>query len=809
LKKNKISSNSTKKTKKIGSQKSQEPKSSFKIFKIIIILIFLVFGTCLGTYIYVDNLVQSRIVLRKQDVFPGIYSRPFEVYRGKKISSKILSEALRQRQYLSSTNRPKKPGEFFEQDGQFEIYLRKVESSESSSHTNAIIRYDSFSGMIEDSQNQSLDNFILEPVLISPLGTKDIKASNYQPLEKFPKHLQLLLIAAEDQRYFEHFGIDLQGILRALVTNIMAGQIVQGGSTLTQQLAKNLILSPERTLGRKFLEIFAAISLESHFTKNEILELYMNEVYLGQEGSVAIHGFSEAAQTFFLKNISDITIAESAILVGIIRAPSYYSPRTQIKRAEDRKETVLKQAFDSGFITKEKYSEALGQNIVISSSPKFKRNAPFFETFLLSEISDEINQSSLVGLGSRIYTGLDPFMQDCGQSVIQSTLSEIERERPNLKKLPAGLEAGLIALEPHSGLIRAYIGGRDYKNNQFDHVSQAIRPIGSTVKPFIYLQALDPNNNKDKLATAATIISDRPYQVSQPRQPLWQPENYDNKYEGDVSLRYALENSRNIPAAYVAMKLGIQNVAKQLENFGIADNILAVPAISLGAIDSNLIKLTSAYATIANGGILVKPRLFINIVDSVGNNLLNSSILEKRVAYEDQSFIITNILQGVIERGTGNIIRNLGYKGVAAGKTGTSNDLRDSWFIGFTTDLAVGVWVGNDKNKVTGLTGASGAARVWANFMKCIEPQLSNNEFIPPNNIRLLEIDLYSGKVVNENCSASNKIKELFISGTEPNNLCSEQVYEDSPDSESSDSTLKDKPKRRVTDSFWQRLLGY
>ncbi|MCB0311372.1 MAG: hypothetical protein KDD42_09055, partial [Bdellovibrionales bacterium] len=430
----------------------------------------------------------------------------------------------------------------------------------------------------------------------------------------------------------------------------------------------------------------------------------------------------------------------------------------------------------------------------------------FYTTAISRHLSEQLDLDAALASGISIYTGLIPEMQSCAENAVQKGLESLEKNYAALAKAPQKIEAGLVAIEPFSGKIRAWVGGRDYSVNQFDHVDLASRQIGSTVKSFLYLTALDSGLNNYKVATPVTILSDTPMEVRLVANKTWQPENYDHQYRGDVTLRYALEHSLNIPAAYVGQKVGPENLLRTLRLFRLGDDLQPVPALALGAADTDLLSLTSAYAALANGGVYVSPRIYISALDQEGHNVLNSEIFEERVADENAVFVLTNILQGVVERGTGNIARRLGFERAAAAKTGTSNDTRDAWFIGFTPNLAAGVWVGYDDNGKLGLTGGVAAGPIWTEFMKCSEPFYPAMDFIAPPGVVFVDLDRRSGDRVTRSCPSDEVVREVFVSGTEPSNRC--RFYPESGSQEAPPTDLPDEPVHRRRKGFWEILFG-
>jgi len=647
---------------------------------------------------------------------------------------------------------------------------------------------------------------LLEPQIISHIGAQEMRASRFVSLDLIPEVVQHAVISIEDERFYSHFGIDLFGVLRAASRNIVAGRLVQGGSTLTQQLAKNLFLSPKRTIWRKLLEIPTALSLERHLSKKQLLELYLNEVYLGQEGSVSIHGMPQAATTIFGKNISDISAAEAATLAGIIKAPSYFNPRKHPERAKERRNTVLAKMRELGHLSEKDYATALQRPLQVAQQQEHRRIAPYFTTALESELSEALDLESAPSTGLAVYTGLDLGMQRCAEDAIAQGIAALEKTHPRLKAHGKELQGALVALEPFSGLVRAWVGGRDYSESQFNRVNLAVRQIGSTVKPFVYLTALDSSLNSYKTATVVSVLEDQPMEIQQDHQPVWSPENYDHEYRGDVTLRYALENSLNMPALYIAERIGLSALKRTLSDFKIAPSVHEVPSIALGALDSTLLRLTSAYGALANSGVYIQPRLYLSALDGSNDRLAMADLAEERVADENASFVLTTILEGVIDRGTGKGARAKGFTRPAAGKTGTSDSARDAWFIGYTPTLVAGVWVGFDDNTPINITGGAAAAPLWGQFLKCSSPFMPLGDFSPPPGVSFVEVDTKTGEVATSGCPREQVANEAFVRGTEPSRRCSLHGAGDSPSDLSPPPDTA--PNSRDRSGFWTSIFG-
>lgn len=764
-----------------------------------------------GTFYYVDRRVGQRLGPQASGLIPAIYSDSFLISHARGLKPSLIREQLLKRHYLEVTGKPEHPGEFSFQNERLDVITRDFVGVDGQTHPShrAVI---SANGNFDLIGAGSKDSFELEPVILATLGSGEVQARNYKKLADIPRIVKDAVLAIEDQRFYDHFGLDLEGIFRAIVQNIRARAMVQGGSTITQQLAKNVILSPTRTLKRKFLEVFAALSLERRMSKDEILERYLNEVYLGQEGSVSIHGVAEAASTYFGKKLSEISLPEAALLAAIIKGPSYYSPRKHIKRALIRRDLVLSKMLELKLITTEQYQAAHRARVVIAREGKHSRSAPYYIAALKQELDSSLHLDAALLTGLTVRTGLNPDLQACGEQAVAQGLAALEKEMPSLKRSKEPLQAALVSIEPYSGKIRAWVGGRDFSANQFNHVSQAKRQIGSTIKPFLYLTALDPELNTYKVATASSILSDTPQHLNINVDDVWEPENYDHEYRGDVTLRYALENSLNMPAIYVSERVGIRTVAETLHKFRVAKNVPAVPALALGTVDTTLLDLTASYAALANGGIYVQPRIFLSAADTQGEELLANQIVEERVANEGPVYVLTNIMQGVIERGTGASVRRAGFRGPAAGKTGTSNETRDAWFVGFTPTLASGVWVGYDDNSKVGLTGGRAAAPIWAAYMKCVEPLLGNESFVAPTGIALVDIDSESGDRASRDCPAEHVVREVFVRGTEPQQTCRLHGRYASDEPAVNPRNDRDAPapgnEKRRRRSVWEILFG-
>jgi 1A family penicillin-binding protein len=782
---------------------------------------FKAFGIALGVAILgflilfavIDRRVATRLRGRAGDQPSLIYSDAVRLVAGTNISAKTVIPLLEQRRYFEVTDRPDGAGQYSRDGESVQIVTRPFRTAQGVDVPSVHARLDLARGSLLVIDNPTTRSLFLEPLPIAPYGGGPMEARTYRPLDEIPQVIVDAVLATEDQRFYYHFGIDPIGILRAIVVNLRAGKLVEGGSTLTQQLAKNILLSPQKTLSRKAQEAFAALSLELRLSKKEILERYLNEIYFAQSGSTAIHGVNEAAHVFFGKDLKDVDTAEAALLAGMIQAPSAYSPRRHVERATERRNAVLAKMLDEGKINQEEYQKAVDTPIKLAAKQERTRTAPFYVATLERHLETSFGFQPTPFSGVDVYTSIDLELQECAENAITTNTARLEKTYPSLAKNRDNkrrLEQALVAIEPYSGLVRAWVGGRDFSHNQFDHVSQAHRQIGSTIKPFLYLTALDGSLNDYKVATPVSILSDEPTRITLFNRTGWTPENYDRKYRGDVTLRYALEKSLNVPAVYVAQRVGIPALVRTAQLFNLAEEIPQVPALALGALDTTLLRLTAAYGALANGGVYVAPRLFRSVVDQAGSVLAEAVPTEKRVIGEGSAFVLSDMLRGVVERGTAQGIRRNGFTRPAAGKTGTSNENRDAWFVGFTPNLAVGVWTGFDDNSRTGLTGGQASVPAWSSFMKCAEPFIEDLAFIQPPSVSSVAVDTRCNGRATPDTPPQYRITELFVQGTEPQDLCEEAPKEEfhPPTRPLPVKNKREYEPEQEERGFWDRIFG-
>ena len=579
------------------------------------------------------------------------------------------------------------------------------------------------------------------------------------PLKQIPKYLQKAVITVEDRQFYTHSGIDLKGITRAIIADIRAGGFVQGASTITQQLSKTLFLSPQKTLQRKLKEALLSLQLERRYTKDEILALYLNQIYLGS----GAYGVESAAQIFFGKSVSMLDLAECAMIAAMPKAPSTYSPLNNPELAVIRRNIVLKQMWATGAIETTLYQTACAKPFV-AVKHKTTSGAPYFVDTVKKILEKKIGPARLYTGGLTVYTTLSAKLQSTSNQAIGHGIETLEHRRkkdPALKQKP---QASLIAIDVRTGGILAMSGGNDYSKSPFNRATAAHRQSGSAFKPILYALAIEQGFNQ------ASLILDAP--VSFPgatKNKPWQPENFSKRFQGEITLRKALTHSKNIPAVRLIDQLGISSVIDFAKKLGIDSRLSPYLSLALGTSETNLTELTAAYAVFANQGIYTPPYCIINVLDA-GNQSIWKPKNEKRIAMSrENAAIMTNILEGVILEGTGKKAQVIHHS--IAGKTGTTNDYKDALFIGFSPTVATGVWVGCDDFSTLGPkeTGARAALPIWIEFMRNVLADQEYEYFDMPDNMVKIKINPNTGKPVPKHqTDNSDGVVALFAKDNQP-----------------------------------------
>ncbi len=738
-----------------------------KIFvKFVLVISLLAVLACFGIYSYFSWKIEQRFSGRLWSIPSYVFSDSLLVFAGQKISIKTLCTMLRNRLYMKVSTEPERPGEFLVEGNKVKVWFRNFDFPGRSISGGKVI-FEFSSGILKNlrKDGKNLIYWEMEPIELARYYGKDKESRILISIKKTPKYLKDAVIAIEDRRFYEHKGVDLIGVLRALWVDIKARRIVQGGSTITQQLVKNYFLRPERTIKRKIQEAIIAVILESKYTKDQILEMYLNEIYMGQRGAIAIHGMGEAARYYFGKNVEDLSLAEAALLAGMIKAPNYYNPLLHPKRAKIRRNTVLKAMADMHMISPDELTKASRAPIRVFSGFRPLKRAPYFVDAVFEQLKQLYDPETLEKEGLVVYTTLNPEIEHNAEVSLRTLLQHFEKIKPFLRaKSPkVALQGVIIAVQPKTGAVRALVGGRDYSVSMYNRALFAKRQPGSAIKPFIYYAAIHEG------WTPVSWLDDEPIAVTIGKK-VWKPKNYDHRFRGRVMLRDALEKSLNVPTVRLAMAIGIDKIISVMKKFGFQSVIKPYPSIALGAFEIRPFELISAYTVFANEGQRTYLLTIKEVYDSKGHLEKQKHMEWQKVITPEEAYLITSLLEGVVKEGTARNLKNLGISFPCAGKTGTTSDYRDSWFVGYTTDMATLVWVGFDNNRSTKLSGASGAMKIWAHFMKSIKPWINPQPFYPPQNIVYKTICKDSGALATDLCPRTRK--EAFIKGTEPTHLC-------------------------------------
>ena len=755
-------------------------KSRFPSRKIIVlsVLVFVAVVAVSGAW-YVKRLegvVTAKFEGRKWPLPSKIYSDTYLLYAGMNLRREDFAEKLRRLGYGETRNEPRAKGEYrFGKDGAVEIFLHDF-AYPLESFKGFPVRI-GFQGAavarMENLENgQELFSLELEPELIAGFYDRIWQERRLVSLGEVPPLLARAILSIEDERFYRHRGIDPIAILRASWANLKSGSVVQGGSTLTQQLMKNFFLSDERSMRRKIKEAIMALIVERKYSKEEILENYLNEIYLGQKGSQGIFGVSEAAQFYFTKDLSQLTVGETALMAGLIRAPGRYSPFRSIEAAAQRRNVVLGKMLEEKLISRRQYDAAIHEVIPRRDLIKVINDAPYYVDFLKQrELAENYAQEMLTDEGLRIFTSLDLQLQKMAEKSLAEGLKHLEETYSYLRKRGEDdhLEGAIIVIKPQTGEIKAMVGGRDYQKSQFNRIFQARRQPGSVFKPFVYLAALMYGAESGKKFTPVSTVDDSPFTWSYEGQE-WQPANYKDEYFGTVSIRAALERSLNSATARVARDVGIRRVRDLAYRLGIQSPLPVFPSLALGSAEVTPLEVAVAFGSLANGGVRTQPLAVKQVIDQEGRVLEKRDIQVEKVITPQLAFMMNYLMKGVLDRGTARSARQLGFTRPAAGKTGTTNDTKDAWFVGYTPDLLTVVWVGFDNGSKLGLSGAQAALPIWTDFMKKATAGTPATDFVPPAGIKMIDIDPLSGYRATPNCPTV--IQEAFLEGEEPTGYC-------------------------------------
>lgn len=717
------------------------------------VLLIIVAGIIFFTYSYhyhaglVDARLQSGYLTSRA----GIYAAPRTLSAGQTISSEKLVELLRRAGYIESSASDVWSGSFTARDDFVEIRPRH---SNTATPGVVQVKFDRKKERIKDLSGDmgvTLEAYTLEPEILTTDAAMKTGKRPQLAYRDIPAQLKHAILSIEDRRFFEHGGVDIWGVGRALLRNAADDELSQGGSTITQQLVKNSFLTPERTFRRKYAEAMTAFALERRMSKEDIFALYCNEIYLGQRGSISVRGVEQAARIFFGKELKDLSLAESATIAGMIQSPNRYAPDRHAEKAAARRNVVLGAMARDRFITLEEAHAAAQSPIAVAPANDLEQStAPYFIDYVNRIVEAKLGENSEGDeRGLRIYTTIDLDLQQLAETAIKRQLERLDKVYQKRDIKP---QAALVALDPKTGNVLAMVGGRGYAESQLNRVTDARRQPGSTFKPIVYSAALESG------LSPLTLYADAPQEFIYAGNSKYRPANYGGGFSmRDVTMRSALVRSLNVVTVDVAMRTGLSRVERTAEKFGLpkAD---PYPAIALGTTETTPLALAAAYTTFPNQGVRVEPNVIARAIDSSGTELVSQIPQQRQVIKPSTAYMITDMLADVIDHGTAKSARGAAGKTAIAGKTGTS---RDGWFVGYTPNLVVAVWIGFDDNKQLGLTGAEAALPAWAEFVReavALRPDLGGEAFARPAGITFIEADPETGLLATASCPQRERV---------------------------------------------------
>lgn len=721
--------------------------------------------------VYLDARVQTQFEGKRWALPAHVYGRALELYPDQAITSTQFVAELKMLGY-QSVSTPRMPGSYARNGNAFLLNTRAFhfwDGDESSQSLRLEFSADKLLGIWQSGTGDAVDLLRLDPPLIGNIYPSHREDRILVKLDDVPPLLIDALLAVEDREFFTHFGIAPQSILRALWVNLRAGKTVQGGSTLTQQLVKNFFLSNERTLWRKFNEAIMALLLEIHYQKKEILEAYINEIYLGQDGRRAIHGFGLASQFYFGRPLKKLAPQQIALLVALVKGPSYFDPRRHPLRAYERRNLVLRLLEEQGKLVPSAVQQAIAETprVLPQNSTRVSR-VPAFIDLVRRQLRRDYSDTDLNSEGLRIFTTLDPDVQRAAEKALSLQLGRLQRGGAD-----ADIQGAAVVAKVSDGEVQAVVGGRDPRFAGFNRALDAVRPIGSLIKPAVYLTALMQPENY----TLATLLNDSPLDLDMGGGEHWQPQNFDHQNHGvsvidengdvrhQVMLQDALVHSYNIATARLGLAVGVPAVINTLRGLGAERPLTEYPALLLGAANFSPLDVTQMYHTLAAGGFRSPLRAIRAVLTADGRPLQRYPLSVTRAFTNKPLFLLDNALRAVTREGTGRGLQSLLPEGlIVAGKTGTSDELRDSWFAGFSENYVAAVWVGLDDNRPAGLTGSRGALRVWGDIFSRLNTRSLPVD--PPAGIELDWIDRRNGLQTDDDCPQAVRLP--FISGTQP-----------------------------------------
>ena len=719
-------------------------------------LVGLVILACFA--VYLDSIVQEKFSGKRWTIPAKVYARPLELFVGQKLSRDdflIELDALGYRREGVANG----PGAAAVNGNTVDLNTRGFQFYEGADAAQQIrVRFSGdYVADLTSANGAKLAVARLEPLLIGGLYPKNLEDRILIKLDQDPPYLLDTLVTVEDRDFYHHFGVSPKSIARAFWVNASAGQMRQGGSTLTQQLVKNFYLTNERSLTRKLTEAMMAILLEIHYSKQEILEAYLNEVFVGQDGQRAVHGFGLASQYFFSQPLSELKLHQVALLVGLVKGPSYYNPRRNPERSLERRNLVLDLLEQQGVATPEAVAAAKKMPLGVTKTGSLADSSfPGFLDLVKRQLREDYRDEDLTEEGLRIFTSFDPILQMKSESAMKETFARLAGRKGSEE-----MEGAMVVTNPETGEVQALIGSRQAGFAGFNRAIDAVRPIGSLVKPAIYLTALEQPSKY----TLTSWVADEPFSVKGADGQVWKPQNFDHKAHGNIFLYQGLAHSYNLSSAKLGLDLGVPSVFKTLNKLGVTREWPTYPSMLLGAGALSPMEVAVMYQTIANGGFNTPMRGIRSVLTAEGEPLKRYPFQIQQRFDPGSIYLLQNAMQRVMREGTGKSVYNtLSANLNLAGKSGTTNDSRDSWFAGFSQDLLAVVWLGRDDNGKTPFTGATGALQVWTSFMKKADPLPLDMAL--PDNVVQAWVDASTGQGSDAGCP--NAVQMPYIRGSEP-----------------------------------------
>ncbi len=739
----------------------------------ISLLTIAVLAILVSGYVYYQAVKTFEV--RRVSLPTSIYTDIFRLNAGTVVDGGALRDKL-QRLGFRETSQLTQPGDATYGKGTIDLFLRPF-SHPSGDRQAQKVRLTLGASVIDNvttPEGAALTDAALEPELLTSLLGDQLENRRPVTLSQVPQHLVDSVVVTEDLRFFQHPGVDPIGVTRAAFRNVKAKGVSEGGSTLTQQLVKNYYLTNERTMRRKIVEAFMSLILDARYSKKEILEAYLNDIYLGRNRSISILGVGEATRFYFGKPINEITVSEAAIIAGMVRSPNNNSPFAHPARSLERRNTVLGLLLKNKKIDQATYQKAMAEKL---PTKPFRERAglssiPFYVDRVLQELKLDYGIDDVQGRGLSIYTAIDLDWQDQAAKTLESGLRGLEKSNRDLRRAKNPLEGVMMAVDVPTGEIRALVGGRNYDRSQFNRALNAKRQVGSLFKPFVFLAAFEPSLSNQNI-TPATLVNDNRFVLERRYSKDWSPRNYGDHYNGVVTVRRALEQSMNVASVRIGLSTGVDAAIKAAHVLGVQQELEDVPSLILGSVEIPPIEMAEAYSTLARMGARA-PLRTIRYVTNEGGKVVASGDEVKAVQVfpARDVFLTVHIMEGVVNRGTAAVARSLGVKGPVAGKTGTTNDKRDAWFIGFTPQTLALTWIGFDDNSPVGVSGAEGAVPIWSRYMREIQKGQPLQDFPAPSGIIFTQVDANSGGLATPQCPPAMVVNEAFKQGTQPMGLC-------------------------------------